>query len=600
MRSALFVDFDNVYSQLRQLSPAAAERFARAPVDWVHWLADALPPHDDTQPAGRRRLLVRRCYLNPNWYQKYRHAFLRAGFEVVDCPPVTSQGKTSTDIHMVLDIVDLLQHETHFDEFIVVSADADFTPVLLKLRRHDRRTAVLAVGYPSATYKASADLLIDERQFIDQALGLSVDEADAMAGGLAGGLGGGLGGGIAPTPLPSTLAAVPSAVHQMSVEATLPVPRAFTSAPPPGVPTEGPFSLGPLPTPGHGLWAASGVVPATPGGLPLAAASASSVLAGAAALPGSGTPVNVLRSCSREELQAISQRIRHLVAASPVPLAAGWLASQLKREFYPLLEQWNGQPGFKAFYRTLALSDLLWLPGSGGRLADPQRHAPEVPGSVPDGEGALRWQAAAQAARRLDAARQAVLDAAARAEAGEGDGPAADAALAEPSGAGSGFSGASHGAEADEGHAPGERMAAAGEEPVSHDVALLALAREVCASTQAPLLPPQTLRAILDELCADLQLQPYEPTETARRIVAACATRPGCEVSMREVVFLLRGMQLNGHVFGQGQDDVRTLARRLLNQILFLCEREQMALNEVQLAAVRRWIAGDLLDPPAR
>lgn len=41
-----------------------------------------------------------------------------------------SEGKTSTDIHMVLDIIDLLQHETHYDEFIVFSADADFTPVL--------------------------------------------------------------------------------------------------------------------------------------------------------------------------------------------------------------------------------------------------------------------------------------------------------------------------------------------------------------------------------------------------------------------------------------------------------------------------------------
>jgi NYN domain len=61
---------------------------------------------------------------------------LRAGFEIVDCPPVTSQGKTSTEIHMVLDIVDLLQHETRCDEFIVFSADADFTPVLRKIRRY--------------------------------------------------------------------------------------------------------------------------------------------------------------------------------------------------------------------------------------------------------------------------------------------------------------------------------------------------------------------------------------------------------------------------------------------------------------------------------
>jgi uncharacterized LabA/DUF88 family protein len=156
MKSALFVDFDNVYSQLRLVQPEAAERFARHPLDWIGWLTESLALPDPHEENSRRRLLVRRCYLNPNWYQNYRHAFLRAGFEIVDCPPVTSQGKTSTDIHMVLDVVDLLQHETRYDEFIVFSADADFTPVLRKLRRFDRRITVLAIGFPSAAYQASA------------------------------------------------------------------------------------------------------------------------------------------------------------------------------------------------------------------------------------------------------------------------------------------------------------------------------------------------------------------------------------------------------------------------------------------------------------
>ena len=104
---------------------------------------------------------MRRVYLNPQVYQRFRPSFNHGGFEIVDCPAMTSEGKTSTDIHMVLDMVDLLQHQVHYDEFIVFSADADFTPVLRKLRRWDRRTTVLAVGFPSAAYRASADLLID-------------------------------------------------------------------------------------------------------------------------------------------------------------------------------------------------------------------------------------------------------------------------------------------------------------------------------------------------------------------------------------------------------------------------------------------------------
>jgi hypothetical protein len=64
-----FVDFDNVYSQLRQLQPEAAERFARHPTEWIGWLTDALALPDPHMAGQRRRLLVRRCYLNPNWYQ---------------------------------------------------------------------------------------------------------------------------------------------------------------------------------------------------------------------------------------------------------------------------------------------------------------------------------------------------------------------------------------------------------------------------------------------------------------------------------------------------------------------------------------------------
>jgi hypothetical protein len=80
---------------------------------------------------------------------------------------------------MVLDIIDLLQHEAHYDEFIVFSADADFTPVLRKLRRWDRRTTVLAIGFPSAAYRASADLLIDPDDFVRDALGFRDDDEPA-------------------------------------------------------------------------------------------------------------------------------------------------------------------------------------------------------------------------------------------------------------------------------------------------------------------------------------------------------------------------------------------------------------------------------------
>ena len=95
-----------------------------------------------------RRIVMNRCYGNPvprrnqhdnstdmNSFPFVRHHFLRAGFEVIDCPPLTAQLKNSADIRMVMDIRDLLMHDTYFDEFIILSGDADFTPVLIRLGR---------------------------------------------------------------------------------------------------------------------------------------------------------------------------------------------------------------------------------------------------------------------------------------------------------------------------------------------------------------------------------------------------------------------------------------------------------------------------------
>jgi hypothetical protein len=86
-----------------------------------------------------------------------RHHFLRAGFEIIDCPPLTAQLKNSSDIRMVMDVRDFLTHETYFDEFIILSSDADFTPVLHRLRAHARRTVIYANEQTASPYTAICD-----------------------------------------------------------------------------------------------------------------------------------------------------------------------------------------------------------------------------------------------------------------------------------------------------------------------------------------------------------------------------------------------------------------------------------------------------------
>ena len=156
LRTAMFVDFDNVYIGLRRLDPDAAEAFATDP---GHWLAE-LESGSDADGDFTRRFLVRACYLNPSVFSRFRPNFTRAGFQVVDCPSLTQQGKSSADINLVLDAVDALDADTRYDEFVIVSADADFTPLVQRCRAADRRVTIITASPAASAYRAVADTVI--------------------------------------------------------------------------------------------------------------------------------------------------------------------------------------------------------------------------------------------------------------------------------------------------------------------------------------------------------------------------------------------------------------------------------------------------------
>lgn len=175
-RTALFVDFDNVYSNLNAIDPAAGEAFAVEPDRWLRWMQEDMGQvvRDVPEDSGRE-ILVRSCYLNPVAFGRFRPFFMRAAFRVVDCPPLTTRGKNSADIYMVLDILDALQHPTSFDEFILLSADADFTPVMLRLREHDRRTVLLATGPSATALRSACDMVLPLEVFLSEALAIDLE-----------------------------------------------------------------------------------------------------------------------------------------------------------------------------------------------------------------------------------------------------------------------------------------------------------------------------------------------------------------------------------------------------------------------------------------
>ncbi len=182
VKTAIFIDFDNFHSNLEKMNPRAADRFADDPAGWLEWFRlgrhvggqhTGEPP---AEPAGvLRRILLRRCYLNPDKFRRHRTAFVRAGFTVHDCPPLTTRGKNAADLWMAVDILDAIVHPTGFEEFIILASDADFTPVLLRLREHDRRTTLINDPLMAAALRAACDVVVPQDRFMAEALGMPAE-----------------------------------------------------------------------------------------------------------------------------------------------------------------------------------------------------------------------------------------------------------------------------------------------------------------------------------------------------------------------------------------------------------------------------------------
>jgi uncharacterized LabA/DUF88 family protein len=162
LRSAIFLDFDNLISGLRDgAGPDVALRFADQPELWLERLLGDRP----------RRALLRRCYMNPAGtledgtgvrlrYAEFRWAFMAAGFEVVDCPKLTRL-KNAADVRIALDAMEaMLSPLAHYDEFILLSTDSDFVPLLQRLRAADRRTRLVAHPEVGRVVRAAADEVI--------------------------------------------------------------------------------------------------------------------------------------------------------------------------------------------------------------------------------------------------------------------------------------------------------------------------------------------------------------------------------------------------------------------------------------------------------
>ena len=165
IKSVLFLDYDSIRRALEESDRTAADRLGMRVPAWIAAIESGALFGDDESPA-RRRILMRRCYADPTLLGSERSTFLANGFQVVDCPPAEGRDRNAAVIHMVLDTIDALDHPAGYEEFVLLSADTDLSPILIRLRAHNRSTAIYANPVTADSYMAIADAMIDEEDLL--------------------------------------------------------------------------------------------------------------------------------------------------------------------------------------------------------------------------------------------------------------------------------------------------------------------------------------------------------------------------------------------------------------------------------------------------
>ncbi|MGA0067982.1 MAG: NYN domain-containing protein [Miltoncostaeaceae bacterium] len=104
--------------------------------------------------AEKGRVVVKRAYADWSRYREAKMDLQNAGLELIEMPSAREGAKNRADIKLAVDAMELAFSREHLDNFVIVSGDSDFTPLVGKLRELNKR--VIGVG----NRESSSELLI--------------------------------------------------------------------------------------------------------------------------------------------------------------------------------------------------------------------------------------------------------------------------------------------------------------------------------------------------------------------------------------------------------------------------------------------------------
>jgi len=134
---ALFCDFENIALGVRDAKYAKFD---------INRILERL--------LVKGSIVVKKAYCDWERYKDFKATMHEAAFELIDIPHVRQSGKNSADIRMVVDALDLCYTKSHVNNFVIISGDSDFSPLVSKLRENAK--TVIGVGVKNST----SDLLM--------------------------------------------------------------------------------------------------------------------------------------------------------------------------------------------------------------------------------------------------------------------------------------------------------------------------------------------------------------------------------------------------------------------------------------------------------
>lgn len=148
INSAIFIDFDNVMGR----------EYASTIANWMAWLEDG---HFDEEKR-KRRFVEKRVYWNFH-NDSHRGAFESNGFVALTCRShVRHKKKSTADMNIALDAIESAHAHERIQEYIVLTTDTDFVPLIERLGEHKKYTVVMMEKDTASerVYPEHADIVI--------------------------------------------------------------------------------------------------------------------------------------------------------------------------------------------------------------------------------------------------------------------------------------------------------------------------------------------------------------------------------------------------------------------------------------------------------